>query len=173
MKVAISSSGNDLNAQIDPRFGRCPCFLFVETDDMSFEVFDNPSRALKSGAGIESARFVACKGAWAVITGNCGPNAMRVLSAAGIDLFLGNAGTVIEAIEKFRDGRLSAASRANVPEYSGLGGIPAGSGMGMGMGRGAAGGRGMGGRGFGCGIGLGRGRGMGGGRGLGGGRRMP
>lgn len=33
MKVAISSNGKNLESLIDPRFGRCPYFLFVETDD--------------------------------------------------------------------------------------------------------------------------------------------
>ena len=46
MKVAVSSSGGDLDAQIDPRFGRCAYFIIVETDDMSFEVFDNENIAL-------------------------------------------------------------------------------------------------------------------------------
>ncbi|MBW1841925.1 MAG: NifB/NifX family molybdenum-iron cluster-binding protein [Deltaproteobacteria bacterium] len=164
MKVAISASGNDLNSLIDPRFGRCPYFLFVETDDMSCEVLDNESRALGGGAGIQSAQFVASKGAKAVITGHCGPNAVDTLSAAGIELFLGNTGTVRETLEKFKKGKLSTATEANAPEYSGLKNMPAGSGMGRGVG----GGRGMGGRGLG-----GGGRGMGGGRGLGSGRKMP
>jgi len=100
MKIAISSNGKDLNSQIDPRFGRCAYFLIVETEDMSFEAFDNENIALGGGAGIQSAQFVASKGAKAVITGNCGPNAVRTLSAAGVELFVGQAGTVKEVIEK-------------------------------------------------------------------------
>ena len=71
MKIAVSSSGKGLDSQIDSRFGRCAYFLIVETDDMSFEVFDNESSALGGGAGIQSAQFVASKGVKAVITGNC------------------------------------------------------------------------------------------------------
>ncbi len=63
MKVAISSSGKDLDSLIAPRFGRCPYFLIVETDNMSFEVFDNESIALGGGAGIQSAQFISSKGA--------------------------------------------------------------------------------------------------------------
>jgi predicted Fe-Mo cluster-binding NifX family protein len=84
MKVAVSSTGNQLESLIDPRFGRCAYFLVVETDDMSFEAFDNQSVALGGGAGIQSAQFIASKGVVAVITGNCGPNAMRALSAARV-----------------------------------------------------------------------------------------
>ena len=57
MKIAISSDGKNLEASIDPRFGRCRCFLIVETDDMSFEAFDNENVALSGGAGIQSAQF--------------------------------------------------------------------------------------------------------------------
>ena len=156
MKVAISSSGKDLDSLIDPRFGRCVYFLLVETDDMSFEVFDNQSIALGGGAGIQSAQFISSKGAKAVITGNCGPNAVQTLAAAGIEVFLENTGIVREVLKKFKNGELKSTNIANASEYSGLG-DRASSGRGMGMG----GQRGMG-----------RGRGMGGQRGMGRGRNM-
>ena len=129
MKVAVSSVGSDLNALIDPRFGRCAYFLVVETNDMSFDVFDNASRALGGGAGIQAAQFVASRGVKAVITGNCGPNAVEVLSAAEIELFLENSGTVKEALEKYKNKELTPATRANAPEHAGMGG---GGGMGTG-----------------------------------------
>jgi len=37
MKIAISSSGKDLHAQIDPRFGRCQYFVFIDPKTMEFE----------------------------------------------------------------------------------------------------------------------------------------
>ena len=80
MKVAVSSAGKDLNSQIDPRFGRCAYFIIVDTDTMDYEVFDNKNMILGGGAGIQSAQFVASKDAKVVITGNCGPNAVRALS---------------------------------------------------------------------------------------------
>ena len=169
MKIAISSSGKDLNSQVDPRFGRCAYFLIVDTDDMSFEIFDNESGALGSGAGIQSAQFVASKGAKAVITGNCGPNAVSTLDAAGIQVFLGNTGTVKEVLENFKNGNLTPAKTANVTDHNGLSADTAGNRiMGMGGGRGmGGGGRGRGGRG----TGGGRGMGMGGG-GMGRGKKM-
>jgi len=166
MKVAISSSGKDLNSQIDPRFGRCAYFLIVDADDMSFEVFDNESGALGGGAGIQSAQFVASKGVKAVITGNCGPNAVNTLYAAGIQMFLGNTGTVKEVLENFKNGNLTPAKTANVTDHNGLSADTADNRiMGMGGGRGmGGGGRGRGGRGMGGGGGMGMGGG-GGGRG--------
>jgi len=156
MKVAISSSGKDLDSLIDPRFGRCAYLLMVETDDMSFEVFDNQSIASGGGAGIQSAQFISSKGAKAVITGNCGPNAVQTLAAAGIEMFLGNTGIVREALQKYKNGELTSTIMANVSEYSGLGDRTSfGRGMGMGGQRGMGRGRGMGGQ---KGLGAGRNR---------------
>ncbi len=139
MKIAISSSGQDLAAQLDPRFGRCRYFLIIETDTMSFEVFDNDNAALGGGAGIQSAQFIAAKGAKALITGHCGPNGMQSLSAAGVQVFVGQAGTVQGLVDKFKNGQLTPTTEANASAHAGTGG------KGMGRGRGM-GGRGVGGR---------------------------
>jgi len=147
MKIAVSSSGKNLDSLIDPRFGRCSYFLMVETDDMSFEVFDNQSMASGGGAGIQSAQFISSKGAKGVITGNCGPNAVKTLAAAGIEVFLGNTGIVRKVLQKFKNGELTSTNVANAPEYSGLGGRTSfGRGMGLGGQRGMGRGRGMGGQ---------------------------
>lgn len=138
MKVAVSSEGDQLDSLIDPRFGRCAYFLIVEIEDMSFDAFPNDSIALGGGAGIQSAQFVVSKGAKVVITGNCGPNALRTLSAAGIELFVGQTGSVREAIENYRRGDLRSTSEPNVSGHCGMG-----RGLGRGMGRARGRGRGM------------------------------
>ena len=139
MKIAVSSSGNDLDSQVDPRFGRCAYFVIVETDDMGFEAFENGSIALGGGAGIQAAQFVASKGAKAVITGNVGPNAVQTLSAAGVETFVGQSGAVRESIERYTKGKINSTSTPNVADHYGMG-----SGAGMGRGMGMGGGRGMG-----------------------------
>jgi predicted Fe-Mo cluster-binding NifX family protein len=156
MKIAVSSSGQNLDSLIDPRFGRCAYFLLVETDDMSFEVFDNQSMASIGGAGIQSAQFISSKGAKAVITGNCGPNAVKTLTAAGIEVFLENTGIIREVLQKYKNKKLTSTDMANTPEYSGLAERTSfGRGMGPGGQRGMGRGRRMGGRG---GSGAGRNR---------------
>ncbi len=153
MKIAICSTGKDLNSQIDPRFGRCSCFVIVETEDMSFEAFKKENLG-QGGVGIQSASFVSSKGAKAVLTGNCGPKAMQALKAGGLEVFTGLTGTVKDAVEKYKMGNLKSVTEANVSEKFGTGG---GRGMGMGGGRGLGNGRGMGG---GRGLGMGRGSDM-------------
>ena len=141
MKVAVSSNGEDLNAQLDPKFGRCAYFLVVNPDDMSFEAFNNESAIQGGGAGIQAAQFLASKGVEAVITGNCGPNAVQTLSAAGVELFVGQAGTIKEVVARFKNGHLKPTSEATVGDHFGMnaqGGLGRGAGMGggRGMGRG-------------------------------------
>lgn len=153
MKVAVSSNGKKLDAQLDPRFGRCAYFLVVNPDDMSFEAFNNQSAAQGGGAGIQAAQFLASQGVETVITGNCGPNAVQTLSAAGIELFGGQTGTVREVVERFKKGNLRPTSEATVDSHFGMnaqaevgrgGGMGGGKGMGRGMGGGRGTGRGMG-----------------------------
>lgn len=153
MKIAISSTGRDLDSQIDPRFGRCPFFVIVETEDMGYEAFDNESISLSGGAGIQAAQFVASAGIKAVITGNAGPNAMKTLSASGVEVYTGQSGTVREAVEQYKKGGMSTTGSPNVDAHYGMG-SGAGMGRGMGMGRGGGMGRGMG---MGSGRGMGRG----------------
>jgi predicted Fe-Mo cluster-binding NifX family protein len=159
MKVAVSAAGIDMNAGIDPRFGRCAFFIVVNTDDMSFEAFDNENIALGGGAGIQAAQFIASKGVKAVITGNCGPNAVRTLNAAGVQVIVGQSGLVKDAVEAFKKGALSSTNTPNVKDHFGMGEIPEATASRLQPGQGLGGGRGMG-----CGRGLnqgmGRGRGM-------------
>jgi predicted Fe-Mo cluster-binding NifX family protein len=147
MKVAVSSNGEDLNAQLDPRFGRCAYFLVVNPDDMSFVSFNNESAVQGGGAGIQAAQFLASQGVDAVITGNCGPNAVQTLSAAGIELFSDQAGTVREVVERFKKDHLKPTSEATVDSHFGMN-----AGAGFGRGGDMGGGRGMG-RGTGRGMG--------------------
>jgi len=134
MKIAISSSGKDLDSPIDPRFGRCQYFIFVDPETMEFEVSENEGLMASGGAGVQAAQSVVQKGASAVITGNLGPNAASALSASGIKVYLVPGGTVKEVTEAYKSRTLKEASGATVPPHFGMGGS-----------RGMGGGRGMGG----------------------------
>ena len=144
MKVAVSSSGTNLDSQIDPRFGRCAYFIIVNTHDMSFEAFDNEAIALGGGAGIQSSQFVVSKGANAVITGNVGPNAVHTLSAAGVKIFTGQTGSIREAVERYKKGDIKPQQSPNVDNHYGMSGEASRVGLGLGMGRGMGRGMGMG-----------------------------
>jgi predicted Fe-Mo cluster-binding NifX family protein len=120
MKIAVTSVGKELDAQVDPRFGRAACFIVVETESMEFEAVENGNVAAAGGAGINSAKAVIDTGAQAVLTGNCGPNAERTLSAGNIKLYTGVAGTVAEAVAQFKAGSLKEATGPSVDSHAGM-----------------------------------------------------
>ncbi len=119
MKIAVTSTGKTLDSQVDQRFGRAAYFLVVDTETMNFEVIENSNAAAASGAGINSAKVVIDSGAEAVLTGNCGPNAERTLTAAGIKLYTGVSGKVSEAVELFKTGKLTKGTEPNVQTHFG------------------------------------------------------
>jgi predicted Fe-Mo cluster-binding NifX family protein len=115
VKIVLTTSGNDINAPLDSRFGRAPKFLVYDLDGGTFEVVGNQQNLnAAQGAGIQSAETVARLGAKALVTGHCGPKAFRVLIAAGIRIYHTDASTVAEAIEQYRSGRLTEAKTADV-----------------------------------------------------------
>jgi len=129
MKIAISATGPSLDAEVDPRFGRCQYFIIVDPDTMQFEALENSSAMAAGGAGISAGQVNANKGVQVVLTGNCGPNAYQTLSAAGVQVITGVSGRVQDAIEGYKAGRLQAASQPSVGAHFGMG-------RGMGMSRG-------------------------------------
>ena len=130
MKVAISTSGQDLSGMVDPRFGRCPYFLIVDTETMAVETVLNGAVGTAHGAGIQAAQLVASKGVKAVLTGNVGPNAYSALSASGITVLTGVSGNVAEVVERFKRGELSTTSSPTVGGHFGTGGRSGGRGGG-------------------------------------------
>ena len=121
MIIAITSTGQTMDSQVDPRFGRAAYFLIGNSEIMDFGIFENKNVAAAGGAGINSAKVVIDAGAEAVLTGNCGPNAERTLRAAGVKLYTGAKGTVAEAIKLFLDGNLKEADGPNVQSHFGTG----------------------------------------------------
>lgn len=144
MKIAISSTGRDLDAQVDPRFGRCQCFIVVDPITRAFDVLDNAAAASSGGAGIQSAQMIINAGVDAVMTGSLGPNATDVMSTAGLKVYLGVSGTVRQALQQYAEGQPQMASGSTTDRPSGTGSFGGGTapGPGRGMGRGRGGGHG-------------------------------
>jgi predicted Fe-Mo cluster-binding NifX family protein len=115
MKIAFSTSGSDIGALLDSRFGRSPKFLVYDLDSKKFEVIDNQQNLnAAQGAGIQSAETVVRSGAKVLVSGHCGPKAFRVLAAAGVKVYTSDAPTVAAALEKFKAGELKEAEGADV-----------------------------------------------------------
>jgi len=132
MKIAVASSGKNLESLVDSRFGRCPYFLIIDDQTDKFEVVENTAGQTFRGAGVSAAQMVADQGARVVVAGNFGPNAVNVLGASGIKILTtGNLTMKIkQALIQYKGGELQPVTTATGPF---------GPGMGRGMGRGRRG----------------------------------
>ncbi len=137
MKIVVSANGAGLDAPASSVFGRCPMYVFVNTETLKCESVENPAMNAAGGAGIQAAQFVVERGAQAVVTGNVGPNAFNVFQPANVPVYLFGGGTVRQAAEAYKAGQLSSTGGASAQAHAGMG-RSRGRGMGRGMGRSAA-----------------------------------
>ena len=122
MKICVTAQGDKLDAHVDPRFGRCQYFIFVDTDSLEFEAMKNPNMEAMGGAGIQSAQLVAEKGVKAVLTGNVGPNAFQTLQAAGITVITGASGSIKDVVGKYKNNEFSSTQGPSVQSKFGTSG---------------------------------------------------
>jgi len=101
-KICVSAKGPNLDADIDPNFGRASYFLIVDPKTLEFEAMANPHSQAGHGAGIQSAQLIAGREVSTVLTGQVGPNAQRVLESAGIRVISAEKCTVREALSSLR-----------------------------------------------------------------------
>jgi predicted Fe-Mo cluster-binding NifX family protein len=123
MRIVVSANGADLEAAASSTFGRCPMYVFVDTETIEFEAVENPATNVAGGAGIQAAQFIVEQGAQAVISGMVGPNASDVLQAASVPVYSFEGGTVRQAVEAFKAGRLSATGSASAGAHAGAGSV--------------------------------------------------
>lgn len=121
MKIAITSSGESLDSQVDRRFGRAAYFIVGDPETMDFTAIANENVTAGGGAGIGSAKNVIDAGTQAVLTGNCGPKAESALTGSGVKLYTGVTGTVAKAIDLFKAGKLTQADGPSVEQHFGMG----------------------------------------------------
>lgn len=101
MKVAITSSGNHLQAPIDGRFGRCSFFVIYDTGSQSIEFSPNPNRESIEGAGPASVQFLASKGVQKVVSGEFGAKVKSLFDSLKVQLVIvpDTSKTIEEIIE--------------------------------------------------------------------------
>ncbi len=106
MRLCVTSTGKNIEANIDASFGRATWFLIIDTDTDAIKAVENTAVALGKGVGGGAAKLVLDEGVDAVLTGRLSPDALRALQASGISLFFGTSSqdTVKEALAKFKKG---------------------------------------------------------------------
>ena len=116
MKVAISAQSDTIDALVDPRFGRARWFIVADSESDTWQAHDNAANVDASGgAGVQAGTTVASLGAEAVITGNVGPNAHKVLAAADIAIYqVDNGISVRDSLAALTNGKLTAVEAPTV-----------------------------------------------------------
>lgn len=102
MKVAVAATGPTINAEVASHCRRCNYFLIVDADNMEVESIKNTSAMTKDPQEMSVGGIVARKGAEAVLTGNCDPNAFRPFTSHGLHVVEGMTGKVKEAVETYK-----------------------------------------------------------------------
>jgi len=103
MKIAVTATGEGLDSEVDPRFGRCAYFIIAEIENNELKdhkAIKNPAADNRGGVGIASAQLMGNEKIEVVITGNVGPNAFATLEQLKIKMYQAK-GTVKEVIEDF------------------------------------------------------------------------
>ncbi|MBN1160251.1 MAG: NifB/NifX family molybdenum-iron cluster-binding protein [Candidatus Diapherotrites archaeon] len=109
MKIAISVNTDDMDALVNPLFGRCAGFMIIEIEDgkvISHKFIPNPGKNQFGGAGTIAAQLVADNEINAIITGNVGPNALIALQSADIKIYTVSSIPIKDAIEAYLAGKL-------------------------------------------------------------------
>lgn len=109
MKIAFTTSGDNLNAPLDFRFNKASRFLVYDLASDSYSVVDNPhSMGPAPRSGIHAAQIVARTGAKCLVTGHCGPQLYHLLCAVGVKMYNTDAPSVAAALEQYRAGNFAS-----------------------------------------------------------------
>ena len=119
--IAISACGRDLDACVEPRFGRTRFFVLVDPNTEDWESFDNMANisSLQDVGILTAKNLTKNQAVKTVLTGHCGPKAFKELKEAGVKVFLNAGGTVRFALNKLLQGELQESAEPNVPIYQG------------------------------------------------------
>jgi predicted outer membrane repeat protein len=86
MKTAITSSGDNMQALLDPRFGRAEyyCIYDDESDEITF--IKNTAKDMKSGSGLKAVETLLLHDIDKVVSIDFGPKAKSVLKDLDIQM---------------------------------------------------------------------------------------
>ena len=94
MKVAIASTGNTLESNIDTSFGRCAWFIIVDTESGAMEFIPNTNRDMEEHVGKAAVELVATRNVEMIVSGEFGLKIKPLLDSMHIQM------VVIEDSEK-------------------------------------------------------------------------
>ncbi|MCK8518600.1 NifB/NifX family molybdenum-iron cluster-binding protein [Methanoculleus sp. 7T] len=107
MTVCITARAAGTDAPAEQRFGRAPCFVFIDTETGKSESVENPFTGVAGGVAPRAVQVLSEHGATVLITGQIGGNAARALEAGGIKAYAyRGSGSVADALAAYTAGNL-------------------------------------------------------------------
>lgn len=104
MKIALPLDENKIDVCVS--FARAPYFAFVDTDNNSKDIVDNPAAQAHGGAGVKAAQLIIDRKAEALLTVRCGENAAEAFQAAGIEIYKTSGIGAEDNVKLFKEGKL-------------------------------------------------------------------
>ena len=112
MKICIPTNGEaGLDDSVGEHFGRVPTYTIVDLDNNEVKVIPNTSHHM-SGQGYPP-EIMAKEGVNAMVCSGLGRRAINMFSELGIEVYIGASGTVKDAVEDFKQGKLQKAGEGD------------------------------------------------------------
>lgn len=100
MKVAITVTNSTGSPILEPRFGRAPFFLILDTESNEIAYMENSATEESHGAGVMAAQTLSDAGVTLAVSGKYGPNGYRALQQMGIDCYVFGSLSTVEEIHQ-------------------------------------------------------------------------
>jgi len=112
MKLCIPSSGQDgLESMIGQHFGKVPYFTIIDSETEEVEIVPNTSEHM-GGVGVPPEQLSKL-GVDIMLCGGLGRKAVQLFENYGIEVYAGAEGTVADAVNAWKNGKLEKASMNN------------------------------------------------------------
>jgi predicted Fe-Mo cluster-binding NifX family protein len=105
-KIAIPTTGNDLNSLINEQFGRAEQFLLVSIPEQTVTVWNNPFQDGHGGVGAKVSSALIKQSVEVAFVDSLGPNARSVLEKSGVSILHGRQESVSMLLDKYQRGEM-------------------------------------------------------------------
>jgi predicted Fe-Mo cluster-binding NifX family protein len=88
MRIAIASTGNNLESNIGQQFGRCSFFVIYDTEIKSIEFLPNPYKDQEEAAGQAAVQLLASRNIHKILSGDFGIKIKPMLDSMKIQMIV-------------------------------------------------------------------------------------
>ena len=114
MKIGFSSTGRSMVENVYKRFGNCPVYLILNTEDDGLDIIVNYAK-YQGGCGPQAAQLLINRGVDIIITDEIDDRSFEILTTNEIGIYSGYPGTCAEAMQKYYDGKLLKVKKSSSP----------------------------------------------------------